>query len=122
MDYYGYYDQVLQDGKDAIDEMREDPYGPGTFEDVYDALFIDDSVTGNGSGSYTFNSATAKEYVEDAPFDSDILRAFNGLGIETNDVANKIANGNYEDLDVCIRCALLGEASGELQRYFEYGE
>lgn len=32
---------------------------------VYDELWIDDSVTGNGSGSYTFNSYKAEENVKD---------------------------------------------------------
>ena len=33
------------------------------YETLYDELWVDDSVTGNGSGSYTFNREKAKEYV-----------------------------------------------------------
>ena len=33
------------------------------YDEIYDELFISDSVTGNGSGSYTFNAWQAEEHL-----------------------------------------------------------
>ena len=64
---YNYLENMVEDVKEYIkneidfseyedmDELRES---------LNDDLWAEDSVTGNGSGSYTFNRAIAKEYVE----------------------------------------------------------
>ena len=43
--------------KDAQDVIAEEACRYGTWADMCDALLIDDAVTGNGSGSYTFTAA-----------------------------------------------------------------
>lgn len=71
---------------------------------VYDELWIDDSVTGNGSGSYTFNSYKAEENVKDLFFDEDFLDGLKEFGVELGE----LLNDGPEALDVTARCVALG--------------
>lgn len=81
-------------------------------ERLNDELFIDDSVTGNGSGSYTFNRAEAEEYVK---YNDDLLKeALLEFGIDAETVAEKFLDGEWEWMDVTIRCYLLGQAIAEV--------
>lgn len=119
MNYAEYLDAVVLDAESVIDEM----FANGTiqdqnmdFDDVYDELWIDDSVTGNGSGSYFFNSADARECLQDAIFDENIRRLVNDYS--DNFDWNYYLN-HPESLDVIIRCLMLGEASGRLENYFD---
>ena len=80
-------------------------------EQLNDLLWTADSVTGNGSGSYTFNSAEAKEYVMDnMPLAVDAFREFDQI----EKFADYIADENYEAIDVTIRCFLLGQVLYEV--------
>ena len=80
-------------------------------ESLYDDLWTVDSVTGNGSGSYTFSRAEAEEYVND---NSDLLReAISEFGVDSETVAEKFLDADYEYFDVTIRCYLLGQAISE---------
>ena len=77
-------------------------------ESLNDDLWTVDSVTGNGSGSYTFNRAEAEEYVND---NSDLRReAISEFCIDSETVAEKFLDADYEYFDVTIRCYLLGQA------------
>lgn len=72
-----------------------------------DDLWAEDSVTGNASGSYTFNRETAKEYVED---NLDLLHeSCEELGVESSTIGEWFMNQDYETMDVTIRCYLLSE-------------
>jgi len=78
-----------------------------TRDSIYDDLWIADSVTGNGSGSYTFNSFKAGEYVKD---NIDLCReALKEFCVEADTIAEKFLDEEYEYFDVTIRCYLLGE-------------
>jgi hypothetical protein len=78
-----------------------------TRDSLYDDLFIEDSVTGNGSGSYTFDSYKASEYVKD---NMDICReSLQEFCVDADTIAEKFLNEEYEYFDVTIRCYLLGE-------------
>ena len=80
-------------------------------ESLNDDLWTVDSVTGNGSGSYTFNRAEAEEYVND---NSDLLReAISEFDVDSETVAEKFLDADYEYFDVTIRCYLLGQAISE---------
>ena len=64
MEKYNYLENVTADAKQAILENLND----WEFSDreeleeiANDELWVDDSVTGNGSGSYTFNTWKAEE-------------------------------------------------------------
>lgn len=77
-----------------LDEMKED---------LNEKLFVKDSVTGNASGSYTFNTWKAEEYL---CHNLDLLA-------EANDAfggSSDILSDGAEMCDVTIRCYLLGQA------------
>lgn len=86
-----------------------------------DELWTVDSVTGNASGSYTFNRVEARENVID---NIDILwEAVGEFGTSTEDIGNDFLNEEWEYFDVTIRCYLLGEciaaALEEIEDEFE---
>lgn len=104
-DYYN--EEDLKEFND-LDELKED---------LYDKLWIDDSVTGNASGSYTFNSYQAKENVMD---NMDLCKeALEEFCVDAETIGEKFLNEDWEYLDVTIRCYLLSqaieEAIGELE-------
>ena len=80
-------------------------------ESLNDDLWTVDSVTGNGSGSYTFSRSEAEEYVND---NNDLLReAISEFCVDSETVAEKFLDADYEYFDVTIRCYLLGQAISE---------
>ncbi len=77
-------------------------------EDLNDHLFIEDSVTGNASGSYTFSTWQAEENL---CHNLDLLgEALTEFGCDPNYITEKGA----EACDVTIRCYLLGQAINEV--------
>lgn len=112
---YNYYEAIKEDIKQAIEEsINLDEYRgdrEALEEKLNDDLWIDDSVTGNASGSYTFNSYTAKKYVQD---NLDLLKeAAEEFGC-TDRAANWLFDEAWEDADVTIRCYLLGRTIAEV--------
>ena len=77
-----------------LDEMKED---------LNEKLFVEDSVTGNASGSYTFNTWKAEEYL---CHNLDLLAEAN----EEFGGSSDILSDGAEACDVIIRCYLLGQA------------
>lgn len=72
-------------------------------EKVYEEAFIADSVTGNGSGSYFFNAQKAKESIFN--MDEDLLReTISEFCIDMGEHW-----GDWEFLDVSVRCYALGQ-------------
>lgn len=72
-------------------------------EHLNEVLFTEDSVTGNASGSYTFNTYEAEE---------NICHNFDLLGEaleEFGSGADYLITHGAEAVDVTIRCYLLGE-------------
>jgi hypothetical protein len=90
----------------------------GEFEDreaieeyLYDTLWDADEVTGNGSGSYTFNREEAKEKVL---ADIDTVReALEEFGTDAKQIAEKFLDEDWEYFDVTARCYILGQAIAE---------
>ena len=76
-------------------------------EKLNDDLWVCDSVTGNASGSYTFNAFTAEEYL--AHNWDLLLEAIQEFGGECNPIEK-----GAEWCDVTIRCYLLGSAISEV--------
>ena len=77
-----------------LDEMKED---------LNEKLFVEDSVTGNASGSYTFNTWKAEEYLcHNLDLLAEANEAFSG--------SSDILSDGAETCDVTIRCYLLGQA------------
>ena len=108
---YDYMEEMKKDIREYIDN-EIDLSGYEDKDDLYeflnDELWIADSVTGNGSGSYTFCRETAKQYVLD---NMDLLKeCVYGFDIRNDIVAEKFLNEEYEYFDVSIRCYLLSSA------------
>lgn len=105
---YNYKEEVLQ----AVEEEAADSYTPEMLEPVdlddyaeklNDALWIDDNVTGNASGSYFFNSYEAEEALAgNWDLAAEALEEF---GCDNVNVFEKGA----EWADVIIRCYLLNQ-------------
>lgn len=107
MEKYDYLANVIADVKEVvtsdynyIEELKEDREA---FEDkLNDELWTNDSVTGNGSGSYTFNTWQAEE---------NLCHNFDILKTALDEFGSNIdILDNAEACDVTIRCYLLAQA------------
>ena len=122
MEKYDYLSAVKEDVKQWIDEHDEwkadyadengkwlrDDNRDDIEQDLNDRLFCEDSVTGNASGSYTFNTWQAEENL---CHNLDLLgEALTEFCCEPNYITEKGA----EACDVTIRCYLLGQAISEV--------
>lgn len=120
-----YMDQMVED----ITEYVKNNVNLADYEDrddleesLNDDLWAEDSITGNGSGSYTFNREQAKEYVLADGVDY-YREAVSEFGMSADDVAKDFLESDWEGIDVTIRCYLLGQAISEaLDRMEANGE
>lgn len=101
MEAYDYEEAVRED---IMEYLRSNYAGctitGRTREKMGDDLWIDDSVTGNGSGSYTFNAWEAEEYL---CHNWELLKeAIDELGYDYN-----VLEKGAEACDVTIRCYLV---------------
>lgn len=114
---YNYLENVKEDVKIAIfdkytlEEIRNAfkslEARDELYEKAYDDLFVNDSVTGNASGSYTCNAYEAEENL---CHNWDLLvEALECFGESESDALSRGA----EFCDVTIRCYLLGSAIKE---------
>lgn len=106
MEKYNYLEAVTEDVKEWIrNELAEKYTDREEAEiDLNDRLFIEDSVTGNASGSYTFNTWQAEENLcHNLDLLSEALQEF-GSG------SDYMAKHGAEGCDVTIRCYLLSQA------------
>ena len=108
---YDYKNAVKEDVKEWIttsydeEEIREKLSDrDGWEEELNDILWTEDSVTGNGSGSYTFNRERAGEYLA-GNFD-ELADAIDEYGGDFEDVIRR----GEEACDVTIRCYYLSGA------------
>lgn len=112
---YDYRKAVKDDVRYYIENEYTTPISADrdeTYEDLYNELWVVDSVTGNASGSYTFNTAKAKEYVE--PNAILAMEAMREFGYEADAIIEKFNEEEWEYLDVTIRCYLLSSAISEV--------
>ena len=92
--------EMLEDDRDSLET------------NLHDDLWICDSVTGNASGSYTFNRQKAKENVVG---NMDLLAEMaDCFGLDTKEIGKKFLEENWEYFDVSIRCYLLSNAISEV--------
>jgi hypothetical protein len=108
MKAYNYEEAVKNDVRTWIEdnvtfsEWEGDREGLAEYLD--DELITSDSVTGNTSGSYTFNAWEAEENI---CHNMELLgEAFEEFGVDAGQMLKKGA----EACDVLIRCYLLGSA------------
>lgn len=111
---YNYLEAMKSDIKDYIkNEVNTSNYSDREEleSDLNDILWNEDGVTGNASGSYTFNCAESFGYVDD---NMDLLsEACEELCITNETVGEKFLNEDWEYFDVTIRCYLLSQAISE---------
>lgn len=112
---------VIEDAKDYInDEMDEYVNNASKyddtediFEDIFQDMFVG-SVTGNDNGTYSYSRSLSRALMVDmlnAPEFIDMIKEFD------IDVAEHLADGDWEGLEVCLRCYLLSEAYSDLYDY-----
>lgn len=104
---YDYFTNVVEDVKQYIADNKIEINADNrdeVEEQLNEDLWIEDSVTGNGSGSYTFNNWQAEEYL--CHNYNLLAEAVVELG---GDMSEAIERG-AEYCDVTIRCYLLGQA------------
>ena len=116
---YNYLEEVTSDVIEAIKERQDWNGEPKRIyhrttdgreclaEWLNDELWTEDSVTGNGSGSYTFNTYTAEENLCHNHY--LLEQACNEFG---QDIGQAVEEG-AEFCDVTIRCYLLSQAIEE---------
>lgn len=111
MEKYNYLESVKEDVKNFMqwEEIKVTADNREEVEELLNAdLFINDSVTGNASGSYTFNAWQAEENL---CHNFDLLEdACNEWGDDLGEVVKRGA----ETCDVIIRCYLLAQAISEV--------
>ena len=117
---YDYREAMTEDVKQWItDEVNLADWTEdrgGLEQQLNDDLWTADSVTGNGSGSYTFNRVQASLYVLD---NMDLLqKAINEFATDPATdpatVGNKFISEDWEWFDVTIRCYLLGSVISDV--------
>lgn len=121
MERYDYFEAMKEDVREYInqeyttEELKARLADHNEFyEQLNDDLWVCDSVTGNASGSYTFNTWEAEENLcHNLDLLKDALEEFDG------DYTKALERG-AEYCDVTIRCYLLGsvlyEVLNELER------
>ena len=114
---YNYLEAIKDDVIEYINEninLDEVESRDELEEQLNDDLWAEDSVTGNGSGSYTFDRHQSYENVQGDPDAMDYIRDLvSEFGVEAETVAEKFLDEDYDYWDVSIRCYLLGQAIGE---------
>ena len=98
--------QYLEENSNVLDQYRDDR--EELEEYLNDTLWAEDSVTGNASGSYTFNSAQAKENVI-AHID-DLIKMCEEFGVDASTIGEHFLQEDWEWMDVSIRCYHLNTA------------
>ena len=112
---YDYLKNIKEDVKAYIEENKgNESYNFNNKEELkdllYDDLWIDDSVTGNGSGSYYCNSYKARESLTG---NEDLLiEALENFGNDAEGYKRSLTDPEFAD--VTIRCYLLGQAIDEV--------
>ena len=108
---YDYYEAMADDIRSYIEEHDD-----RDFDTLYDDMFVDDGVTGNASGSYTFNTWEAEENV---CHNLDLLEeACKEFCCDASDYVTKGA----EWADVTIRCYLLRQVLEDVLPEYEDDE
>ena len=108
---YNYLQVVKEDVRNYINNNEIKVYSSNREEieeQLNNDLWTEDSVTGNASGSYTFNAWQAEENIcHNLDLLAEALESFGGS------TAEALERG-AEYCDVTIRCYLLGQAIAEV--------
>lgn len=107
---YNYMEAMTEDIRNYINNeitLSDFSDRDGLEEHLNETLWTEDSVTGNASGSYTFNTYQAEEYI--CHNLNLLVDAMENFGCEVNALEK-----GAEWCDVTIRCYLLGQAIAEV--------
>lgn len=127
---YNYYEavkedveSVLEDDNSEFKELIENASDKSdVYSEIYEILFDDDSVTGNRSGSYTYNREKARQYIKgNLNLLRNALREF-GYDPYDKDIIDEYYKIEPEKGDVTIRCYLLGEILDEVLDEYDFSE
>ena len=116
---YNYREHLKADVVDSLDM-----FVPHSYDDVEEfkehldeRLWVEDSVTGNGSGSYTFSREDAKENVL---ANLDLLHeAMEDFGVTDEEIGKRFMADDWEWFDVVIRCSLLSGVCEEVAEEYK---
>lgn len=113
---YDYREAMTEDVKQWItDEVNLADWTEdreGLEQQLNNDLWTEDSITGNGSGSYTFDRVQASLYVLD---NMDLLQeAFDEFATDPATVGDKFLSEDWEYFDITIRCYLLGSVISDV--------
>lgn len=101
MNLHDYRNQVEDD---VLDFAKDCKGYCDSIDKFRDEAFLSDQVTGNASGSYTFNAYQAEENISHLLFDDELLEMFQEYGYDHIPVEK-----GAEFIDVSIRCFLVDE-------------
>lgn len=108
---YDYYEAVKEDIREWLDDNK-DYISSYDYDDLYDRLWVADSVTGNASGSYTFSEYKAEQNLVGNK--ELLIEALNEFG---GDFSKALESSEYAD--VTIRCYILGSCLSEVLEAME---
>ena len=116
---YNYREHLKADVVDSLDM-----FVPHSYDDVEEfrvhldeRLWVEDSVTGNGSGSYTFSREDAKANVL---ANLDLLHeAMEDFGVTDEEIGKRFMADDWEWFDVVIRCFLLSGVCEEVAEEYK---
>lgn len=114
MTWNDYRAQVKQDALDATEDLMDQIIDQNehtiSVQELVDTLWVDDSVTGNASGSYTMDRARAQKYIAEVVWSAEFADAMQDWGMNASDLEKQ----GPEAIDVTIRCYVLGEVAQEV--------
>lgn len=116
---YNYREHLKADVVDSLDM-----FVPHSYDDVEEfrvhldeRLWVEDSVTGNGSGSYTFSREDAKANVL---ANLDLLHeAMEYFEVTDEEIGKRFMADDWEWFDVIIRCSLLSGVCEEVAEEYK---
>jgi len=117
MAYVELVKKSLEDNKETILELLKekevDLYDEQEVSDtIVENFTYSDEITGNGSGSFTFNTNEAKNIVSENI--DDIVTILNELDYNVNEkVGEAFIEGGWEELDVIARSFVLSQSATE---------
>lgn len=115
---YDYKEAVKSDVREWMDSNKSEFAGldrHDAYEVIYDSCWVDDSVTGNASGSYTFSRYEARQNFFNDEDSEEYIDQMIEDGFTTREsVGRAVQESQWELLDVSIRCWLLCDAVTEV--------
>ena len=118
---YDYRNAMIEDIKtyifdEHIHDIKELLENGEAYEILHDEMWAADSVTGNGSGSYTFSRYQAEENLNgNLALMVEAFREFDCCG----QLVDYLADENFEAVDVTIRCYLLSDVLTDVLNDYE---